>query len=163
MTQTNGIATNGVHTNGKYVNGSTLPPFPNDVPTAPLLTLSLSKLQQHDPEETARLTRACEDLGFFYLDLRGTGDKVLEEASQLFDLAEDLYDLSLDEKLKYDFMHKGSYFGYKGYGANVVDRSGRTDRNEFYNVSIDLHLPYDLSHLFTTSTSLRHECRRETN
>lgn len=34
-------------------------------------------------------------------------------------------------------MDKGSYFGYKGYGANVVDRTGRTDRNEFYNISKD--------------------------
>lgn len=138
ITQTNGTATNGVHTNGNHTNGQSLPPFPDDVPTAPLLKLSLSKLQQHDPEEIARLTRACEDLGFFYLDLRGTGDDVLEEASKLFDIAEDLYDLSLEEKQKYDFMSKGSYFGYKGYGANVVDRTGRTDRNEFYNVGVDV-------------------------
>lgn len=136
MTRTNGTVADGVYTNGNHVNGLSLPPFPDDVPTAPLLKLSLAKLQQHDPEEIKRLTRACEDLGFFYLDLRGTGDAVLEEASRLFDLAEDLYALPLEERQKYDFMHKGSYFGYKGYGANVVDRSGRTDRNEFYNVSI---------------------------
>lgn len=136
MTETNGTATNGIHLNGntKHTNGTSLPPFPTDVPTAPLLKLSLSKLQAHDPEEIARLTQACEDLGFFYLDLRGTGDRVLEEASQLFDIAENLYDLPLEEKKKYDFMNKGSYFGYKGYGANVVDKTGRTDRNEFYNV-----------------------------
>lgn len=138
ITQTNGAAVNGVHTNGNHINGSTLPPFPDDVPTAPLLKISLSKLQKYDSDEIARLTQACEDLGFFYLDLRGTGDEVLEEASQLFNLAEGLYDLSLEEKLKYDFMHKGSYFGYKGYGANVVDKSGRTDRNEFYNVSTNI-------------------------
>ncbi|KAK4940873.1 hypothetical protein LTR10_019145 [Elasticomyces elasticus] len=34
-------------------------------------------------------------------------------------------------------MHKNSYFGYKGFGANVVDRKGNLDRNEFYNVSKD--------------------------
>lgn len=130
ITQTNGT-TNGVHLNG---TSTSLPPFPTDIPTAPLLKLSLSKLQAHDPDEIARLTQACEDLGFFYLDLRGPGDDVLEEARKLFDLAEDLYELPLEEKNKYDFMHKGSYFGYKGYGANIVDRSGRTDRNEFYNV-----------------------------
>lgn len=135
ITQTNG--TNGVHLNGHtngHTNGTSLPPFPTDVPTAPLLKISLSKLQAYDSEEIARLTQACEDLGFFYLDLRGPGDQILKEADQMFNLAEDLYDLPLEEKKKYDFMHKNSYFGYKGYGANVVDKTGRTDRNEFYNV-----------------------------
>lgn len=131
ITQTDG--TNGVHLNG-HTNGTSLPPFPTDVPTAPLLKISLSKLQAYDAEEIARLTQACEDLGFFYLDLRGPGDQILKEADQMFNLAEDLYDLPLEEKKKYDFMHKNSYFGYKGYGANVVDKTGRTDRNEFYNV-----------------------------
>lgn len=138
ITQTNG--TNGIHLNGHangHISGTSLPPFPTDVATAPLLKISLSKLQAYDSEEIARLTQACEDLGFFYLDLRGPGDQVLKEANQMFDLAEELYNLPLEEKKKYDFMHKNSYFGYKGYGANVVDKTGRTDRNEFYNVCLN--------------------------
>lgn len=137
MTQTNGVHLNGTHTNG-HTNGnitSTLPPFPDDVLTAPLLRLSFAKLQANDPEEIKRLVRACEDLGFFYLDLRGPGDEIIADADKLFNVTEDLYDLPLEEKQKYDFMHKNSYFGYKGYGANIVDKTGRTDRNEFYNVS----------------------------
>lgn len=125
--------TNGVHLEGKHINGtSQLPPFPNDVPTAPLLTLSFDKLQKNDSQEIKRLVRACEDLGFFYLDLRGPGDRILNDADKLFKIGEELYDLPLEEKQKYDFMHKNSYFGYKGFGANIVDRTGRTDRNEFY-------------------------------
>lgn len=116
---------------------SQLPPFPADVPTAPLLRLSLSKLQAHDAGEVKRLLQACEELGFFYLDLRGPGDKILRDADTLFDVGRELYDLPLEEKQKYDFAAKGSYFGYKGYGANVVDRQGNLDRNEFYNVSKD--------------------------
>lgn len=46
------------------------PPFPDTVPTAPLLKISLSKLLAHDAEEEGRLWNACCDLGFFYLDLR---------------------------------------------------------------------------------------------
>lgn len=144
-TQTNGTHTNGIHVNDTHVKGvngstngtTTAPPFPDDVPTAPLLRLSLSKLQSNDADEIARLTRACEDLGFFYLDLRGsdTGDSILNDADQLFKVGEELYDLPLEEKRTYDFSAKGSYFGYKGYGDNVVDKTGRTDRNEFYNVS----------------------------
>ena len=48
-----------------------LPPFPEDVPTAPLLRISLSKLVQGDQKEIDKLWEACCELGFFYLDLRG--------------------------------------------------------------------------------------------
>lgn len=115
ITQTNGVHLNGSHTNGT----SGPPPFPDDVPTAPLLILSFDKLRNNDNEEIKRLIRACEDIGFFYLDLRGPGDDILEDADKLFKVSEELYDLSLEEKQKYDFMHKNSYFGYKGFGANA--------------------------------------------
>ncbi|KIW63865.1 hypothetical protein PV04_08837 [Phialophora macrospora] len=113
------------------------PPFPDNVPTAPLLRLSLAKLLDRDPEELNRFVRACEDLGFFYLDLSGPGDSILADADQLFEVGEKLFDLPLEEKKQYDFQQKKSYFGYKGFGANVVDKDGNLDRNEFYNVSKD--------------------------
>ncbi|KAI9726899.1 MAG: hypothetical protein M1828_000247 [Chrysothrix sp. TS-e1954] len=46
-----------------------LPPFPTDVPTAPLLRLSLRKLLDDDQDENQRLWEACTELGFFYLDI----------------------------------------------------------------------------------------------
>jgi isopenicillin N synthase-like dioxygenase len=110
------------------------PPFPDDVPTAPLLRISLEKLLQRDDAELERFNRACEDLGFFYLDLTGPGDALLRDADKLFDIGEELFDLPLEEKTKYDFSEKKSYFGYKAQGAVVVDRKGNLDRNEFYNV-----------------------------
>ena len=110
------------------------PLFPDNVPTAPLLRLSLHKLLQREDAEVERFNRACEDLGFFYLDLDGDGDSLLRDANQLFGVAEALCDLSLEEKQKYDFSSKNSYFGYKGQGAAVIDRHGNLDRNEFYNV-----------------------------
>ncbi|KIW99913.1 uncharacterized protein Z518_10841 [Rhinocladiella mackenziei CBS 650.93] len=113
------------------------PPFPSDVPTAPLLRLSLAKLIERDEQEVHRFIRACEDLGFFYLDLTGPGDSLLADADRLFKVGVELFDLPLEEKKKYDFAHQKSYFGYKGFGANVVDRYGNLDRNEFYNVSKD--------------------------
>ncbi|OAQ65285.2 1-aminocyclopropane-1-carboxylate oxidase [Pochonia chlamydosporia 170] len=113
------------------------PPFPDDVPTAPLLRLSLAKLQAKDPEEIKRFTSACEDLGFFYLDLRGPGDKILQQSSDLFDVGKELFDLPLEEKKKYNFEHLKSYLGYKHMGASVADKHGNLDRNEFYNVGKD--------------------------
>ena len=47
-----------------------LPPFPEDVPKAPLLRIQLSKLIQGDQGEIDKLWKACCELGFFYLDLR---------------------------------------------------------------------------------------------
>ena len=110
------------------------PPFPDHVPQAPLLRLSLHKLLDRDRGEVERFNRACEDLGFFYLDLEGDGDSLLRDANELFDVNEAFCDLPLEEKVKYDFSAKKSYFGYKQQGAAVIDRKGTLDRNEFYNV-----------------------------
>ncbi|KAK5006916.1 hypothetical protein LTR60_005848, partial [Cryomyces antarcticus] len=116
-----------------------LPPFPSDISTAPLLRISLSKLLAGSQEEEERLWKACCDLGFFYLDLRddkdgGKGDeRLLKDAASLFEVAKEVFDLPVAEKVKYDFKEKGSYYGYKGYGDGVIDKEGTKDRNEFYN------------------------------
>lgn len=117
-----------------------LPPFPDDVPTAPLLRLSLASLLARDPTELSRFTAACEDIGFFYLDLStcDAGTAILADADKLFGVGEALFDLPVEEKVKYDFSKSHhSYFGYKGFGTNVIDKKGNLDRNEFYNVSKD--------------------------
>ncbi|XPS68803.1 hypothetical protein M3J07_001078 [Ascochyta lentis] len=116
-----------------------LPPFPDNVPTAPLLLISLTKLLNHDPEEQERCWRACQDLGFFYLDLRNDelGTALLADSDQLFQLMTAFYDLPVEEKVQYDFKSKGSYFGYKGFGEGIIDKNGTRDRNEFYNISKD--------------------------
>lgn len=115
-----------------------LPPFPDNVPTAPLLRISLSKLLASDADEQERCWQACQELGFFYLDLcGGDGEALLDDADQLFQLMQYFYDLPVSEKVKYDFKSKGSYYGYKGHGEGIVDAKGTRDRNEFYNVSKD--------------------------
>ncbi|KAI6871829.1 Clavaminate synthase-like protein [Hortaea werneckii] len=141
-----------------------LPPFPGNVPTAPLLRLNLNRLLQGNPQEIEKLWNACRDIGFFYLDLRDgqarkrdsfqesetddhdeaavvstqlDGNALLEDAAQLFSLGEKVFMLPTEEKQEYDFKDRGSYFGYKGLGAGVIDSKGTKDRNEFYNVSKD--------------------------
>lgn len=113
------------------------PAFPEFVPTAPLLRLSLSKLQNGDRGELTRFFQTCEDLGFFYLDLEGSAEDLLADADALFDVGKDLFDLDLTEKVAFDFSSQNSYFGYKGQGAAIVNAKGDVDRNEFYNVSKD--------------------------
>lgn len=121
----------------KYRNlNMSQPPFPDDVPTAPLLRLSLAKLQARDTDEIQRFIRACEDIGFFYLDLTGPGDEIIGQANQLFDVGKDLFELPLDEKMKYNFQDQKTYFGYKHMGAEIADTNGNLDKNEFYNASL---------------------------
>lgn len=132
-------------------NFPSLPPFPKDVPTAPLLRVCLANLLSGDVEEEQKLYQACKDLGFFYLDLRppntgapttsshedGHGATLLSTSDALFELGKKVFELPVEEKVKYDLSAEGSYFGYKGLGAGVIDAKGTKDRNEFYNVSKD--------------------------
>lgn len=138
QTRTNQTATQSVMLSNEEFEG--IPPFPNDVPTAPLLRLSLDLLLARDPKELSRFFSACENLGFFYLKLSSCseGRALLDEADNLFQVGEDLFELPVEEKTTYDFSKsQNSYFGYKGYGANVIDKKGNLDRNEYYNVSKD--------------------------
>ncbi|KAL9058004.1 MAG: hypothetical protein Q9162_001996 [Coniocarpon cinnabarinum] len=137
-----------------------LPPFPEDVLTAPLRRVSLQKLLDSDLEECQRLWDACTKLGFFYLDLntsdhgshthgscdvagddsnceRIEGKRFADDAERLFSVGKEFFALATEEKSSYDLSGQGSYFGYKGYGAGFVDKEGNRDRNEFYNVSKD--------------------------
>lgn len=134
-----------------------LPPFPKDVPTAPLLCLSLQKLIVSDNSEIKRLIEACEDLGFFYLDLQNCGPAsgILDDVDKLFAISKEFYTLSLEEKKKYNFSAQNSYFGYKSQGAVVVDKNGARDRNESYNVgnhAVDMKYSVDLSFRFPRLT-----------
>lgn len=113
-----------------------LPPFPTDIPTAPLHRLSLTALREDGPESD-RFFAASKELGFFYLDLRGDreGEELLKCSNELFALGPKLFDLGREELIKYDYKSQGSYMGYKGFGSAIVDEQGNLDRNEFYNVS----------------------------
>lgn len=120
-----------------------IPPFPNDVPTAPLLRLSYARLQSSDPEiaktELDAFFQASKDLGFFYLDMRGhpLGEEILAESEKLFGVGKDLFKEGAEELGKYDYSGQMSYMGYKSVGKGVVDAAGNRDRNEFYNAGKD--------------------------
>lgn len=128
-----------------------IPPFPLDVPTAPLLRISLKRLVEANETEVENLWQACQKTGFFYLDLRDAfpedvlgekegqinGPGLMKDTEKLFKLGEEVFELPTEEKQKYDLKDKGSYFGYKGLGQGVIDAKGTKDRNEFYNVSKD--------------------------
>ena len=48
------------------------PPFAENVPTAPLVSLSLARLESNDATESDAFFEACQKLGFFYLNMEGS-------------------------------------------------------------------------------------------
>jgi hypothetical protein len=134
-----------------------IPPFPNDIPTAPLLRLSLSRLRTSATESKSLFT-AATTLGFFYLDLRHdkAGDQLLREVDELFKLSKDLFDLGREELDRFDYRPIRSYMGYKGFGKGVVDQDGSLDRNEYYNVSLRFSFTLSLVvvNLYSTTTTM---------
>ncbi|EMD41147.1 hypothetical protein CERSUDRAFT_80784 [Gelatoporia subvermispora B] len=113
--------------------GLTLPPFPEDVPTHPLLVVDYQRIKARDEAEIDTLWKAATELGFWYLKNHG----VNEEVNGMFDMGAETMRLPLDEKMKYEQGDEGMSFGYKAAGANATDETGNLDTVEFINVSKD--------------------------
>ncbi|KAK0184094.1 Clavaminate synthase-like protein [Armillaria mellea] len=116
----------------------TFPPFPDDVPTHPLLIIDYALLKAGDKEEIEKLWGAARQLGFWYLKNHGAE----QEADGMFDMGDETMKLPMEEKMKYEQGDDGMSFGYKAAGANAVDASGVTDTIEFINISKDDALAY---------------------
>jgi len=116
------------------------PPFPDDVPTAPIARISSLKLLNGDLSEGSKVLEACQTYGFFYLDLRDSteGETLLDESEQLLQLAIEAFKDPLEEKMKYHLQKGVSIFGYKAAGSiKKTDPTLRPDTTEFFNISKD--------------------------
>lgn len=86
------------------------PPFPadGDFPTIDLETISLQKIQDEDETEKTRMFEACRGWGFFYLELPGTtqGDTIASKADDVARVAESIFQLPVEEKMKYSLTGK---------------------------------------------------------
>ncbi|KAF4611479.1 hypothetical protein D9613_004584 [Agrocybe pediades] len=111
----------------------TLPPFPDDVPTHPLLVVDYQLIKKKDPSEVDKLWEAATKLGFWYLKNHEADDIVPE----MFELGKETMALPLEEKMKFEQGDEGMSFGYKAAGANAVDATGELDTVEFLNVAKD--------------------------
>ncbi|EKM58754.1 uncharacterized protein PHACADRAFT_248824 [Phanerochaete carnosa HHB-10118-sp] len=109
------------------------PPFPDDVPTVPLLVIDYQLIKSGDQAEIDKLWEAATKLGFWYLKNHGAE----EDTEQMFRMGAETMDLPLEEKLKFEQGDTGFSFGYKAAGANAVDETGRKDSVEFINVAKD--------------------------
>jgi hypothetical protein len=89
------------------------PKFPSDISVAKLPILSLSKLLSNDKEESDALFEASCAFGFFLIDLSddSSGEEFLKNAESMFDINEEVHNLSTDELMKYAYKPPISLFG----------------------------------------------------
>ncbi|KAJ5611874.1 hypothetical protein N7528_008979 [Penicillium herquei] len=130
---------------------SQVPPFPSDRHLVALPKVSLQKLHNTAAEESQLLFEACQNWGFFLLDLQDSekGKELLGLAEKMFDLANKTFDLDqsvLDSyayKPPHDLTGRRSttdespkYRRYKRKGQLKTD-DGKMDRIELYSINQD--------------------------
>lgn len=117
-----------------------LPQFPEDIKTAPLVSVSFRDLERSDTNASAALFKACKELGFFYLDLFGSelGGKIIKEAEILNTLQRKFFELPNEVKDTYGRPHLHPFYAYRYSELDVKDKYGVPLRSENYNVSIPI-------------------------
>ncbi|TKA55488.1 hypothetical protein B0A49_11457 [Cryomyces minteri] len=108
-----------------------IPPFPDHVPTADITTVDFDFLSRGDQAEARKGQDVARGNGFFYVKNHPVNSDFM------FDLANKVFQLPLDEKLKHDMGTKGRHSGCKRSGSQYADEKGTPDQSEFYNVSRD--------------------------
>ncbi|KAJ7211614.1 Clavaminate synthase-like protein [Mycena pura] len=133
-----------------------LPPFPDDVPTHPLLVIDYALIEQRDPEEIERLWTAATKLGFWYLKNHG----VDEDVREMFDMGTETMALPMAEKMKFEQGNEGISFGYKAAGTCAIDAAGTVDTAQFINVAKDdaLAWPAQAHRAYPSAVNARMTC-----
>ena len=116
------------------------PPFPDNITTAPLVTISLAKLEAGNEDESKAFFEASKNLGFFYMKLEGSslGERMVDEAEQLHKIQQEFFKRPNEEKEIYSREKIDPFFGYRNVPLKEKDEQGREKRNETYNVSIPI-------------------------
>lgn len=87
------------------------------LPVAELLIVDMSRLQEGDEAEAAKVFQAAKENGAFYLDVSGPkGMKITEAVAHVFALSKELFHLSTQEKMNYDIDLLGN-LKLNGYSA----------------------------------------------
>ncbi|KAK3717829.1 hypothetical protein LTR37_005600 [Vermiconidia calcicola] len=115
------------------------PPFPEDITTAPLVSISLSKLEAGDESESKAFFEAAQNLGFFYMKLEGSalGERIINGAEALHEIQQDFFKRPNEEKEVYSREKIDAFMGYRRAELKENDEQGRQKRNETYNMRKD--------------------------
>ncbi|KAF2483221.1 hypothetical protein BDY17DRAFT_297044 [Neohortaea acidophila] len=112
-----------------------LPPFPSDLSTVSLDSISLDELQSSNPSQAeTKLFAACQDIGFFYLPLEDSelGRNILREAEDLHALQQRFFALPSHAKDEYGRDKVDPFFSYRW--TPCPDGVGR---REMYSLRVD--------------------------
>ncbi|KAH8812530.1 hypothetical protein F5884DRAFT_855827 [Xylogone sp. PMI_703] len=114
------------------------PPFAEGITTAPLVSISLSKLEEYDAGESQAFFKASKELGFFYLNMEGStlGEKIVSGAEELHRVQQQFHALPNEEKEEFLRQKLDPFFGYRILHEGK-DESGVTIRDENYNMRKD--------------------------
>ena len=95
-------------------------PLGSATQVADLTVINYEKLLNKDAAEAARLLSACEDWGFFYLDLGGSsGEDYRKTVNDLFDVSKTYFAKPIEEKLKDTMDEEIQVFNICGCVATV--------------------------------------------
>ncbi|KAE8380750.1 oxidoreductase [Aspergillus bertholletiae] len=121
------------------------PPFPSDLPVVALTKVSLSALERNCLAETQKLLSACQEWGFFLLDLKGSdqGAAMLQYAEEMFDLTADLSEMDHNILNRYH-VKSPDFTRYKSIGTTQTE-PGKFDHIYVYSVAQDNMLGNDSS------------------
>jgi isopenicillin N synthase-like dioxygenase len=144
------------------------PPFADGLTTAPLVSISLSKLEADDAAESRTFFKASKELGFFYLSMEGSalGEKLVSQAEQLHIVQKEFHSLPDQEKDKVAREKIDPFFGYRLLGKTELE-DGTVQRNENYNVNrptLQITCDADCHHRCarTTLSAIANLCRVRT-
>ncbi|ROW11900.1 hypothetical protein VPNG_04905 [Cytospora leucostoma] len=118
-----------------------IPPFPDDLPTASMRTISLQSLKSGDEAAAASLMAACQELGFFLLDLDGDslGNELINNIDQMFLAGKEIMNLPSGVKAHYLNDAPKSFLGrerFKPRGSAKTE-TDKPDRFEWFNIGQD--------------------------
>lgn len=101
-------------------------------------TISLAGLRSGNGAAAKQTMTACQELGFFLLDLQGDrlGETMMEDIDQLFDLGKDLMSLPDEVKEQYLSNPPQSFLGFKRRGQAKIETNA-PDRFEWFNLGQD--------------------------
>jgi len=135
--------------------GLALPPFPDNLPTHPLLVIDYELIKAGDEQECNKLWKAATGLGFWYLKNHGAD----HEVEEMFNVGAETMDLPLEDKMKFEQGDSGRTSGYKARGTTATDEKGTADNAEFINISKDdaLALPASIHSTYPPTVTARME------
>ncbi|KUI72487.1 hypothetical protein VM1G_07621 [Cytospora mali] len=115
-----------------------IPPFPDDISSASMRTISLASLSSGDEAAAQSLLAACQELGFFLLDLDSDalGNELMKDIDQMFLAGKDIMNLPRDVKENYLHDAPKSFLGFKPRGSANTE-TDEPDRFEWFNVGQD--------------------------